>query len=137
MVRRLLGFNNTYTVRRRVRAPTDTGSYEETDALVVAAGVPGTVQAHVLSNLPPPPERPKPGGLVRVDEWRIWLGDATNAVDVRQDDLIEEDGSDPLRVYRVLAVLDEAGRGHHQYIRAESYSQESNPWVTGGGEPPA
>ncbi len=133
MVRVLMGFNKTLTIRRRLRSATDTGSYEEMDATVIAANVPGTVQPHVLSNLPPPPERPKQGGLVRVDEWRIWLGD-TNAVDVRQDDLIEEDGTDPLRVYRVLAVLDEAGRGHHQYIRAESYSQESNPWVTSGGE---
>lgn len=134
MVRVLMGFNKTFTVRRRLRSATDTGSYEEMDATVVAANVPGTVQPHVLSNLPPPPQRPKSGGLLRMDEWRIWLGDTTNAVDVRQDDLIEEDGTSPLRVYRVLAVLNEAGRDHHQYIRAESYSQESNPWVTSGGE---
>ncbi len=134
MVILLGGFNKTFTIRRRLRAATDTGSYEEMDATVVASGVPGTVQAHVLSNLPPPPERPKPGGLVRVDEWRIWLGDAASVGAVRQDDLIEEDGTDPLRVYRVLAVLNEASRDHHQYIRAESYSQESNPWVTSGGE---
>lgn len=137
MPRRLLGFNRTFTVRRRLRATTDSGSYEETAATVVAANVPGSIQPHVLSNLPPPPERSKPGGLVRVDEYRLWLGDTTNAVDVRLDDLIEEDGTDPLRVYRVLAVLDVAGRGHHQYMRVESYSQESNPWVTGGGEPPS
>ncbi len=71
---------------------------------------------------------------MRVDEYRFWLGDSVNAVDIRLDDLIEEEGTAPLRVYRVLAVLDEAGRGHHQYMRVESYSQESNPWVTSGGE---
>lgn len=131
----LLGFNKTFTVRRRGRSATGSGSYEEMEATVLATGVPGTIQPHVLSNLPPPPERPKPAGMVRVDEYRLWLGDVTNSgVDVRLDDLIEEEGTDPLRVYRVLAVLDEAGRGHHQYMRAESYSQESSPWVTGGGE---
>lgn len=134
MVRMLMGFNKTFTVRRRLRAYTDTGSYEEMEADVVAANVPGTIQAHVLTNLPPIPERPKPGGIVRVDEYRLWLGDPTNAVDVRLDDLIEEDGTEPLRVFRVLAILDDAGRDHHQYLRVESYSQESSPWVTGGGE---
>lgn len=135
MVRRLLGSNKTFTVRRRLRSATDTGSYEEMDATVIATGVPGTIQPHVLTNLPPPPERPKPGGMVRVDEYRLWLGDPTSSgADVRLDDLIEEEGTDPLRVYRVMAVLDDAGRGHHQYLRVESYSQESNPWVTSGGE---
>ena len=134
MPRLLLGFNKTFTVRRRIRSYTDTGSYEEMDPEEIATGVPGTIQPHVLSNLPPTPERPKAAGLVRVDEYRFWLGDSVNAVDIRLDDLIEEEGTDPLRVYRVLAVLDEAGRGHHQYMRLESYSQESNPWVTSGGE---
>ena len=65
---------------------------------------------------------------MRVDEYRLWLGDLTNAADVQLDDLIEEEGTSPLKVYRVLAVLDEAGRGHHQYLRVESYSQESESW---------
>lgn len=138
MPRGLLGFNKTFTVRRRSRSMSDTGSVVEDDAVVIATGVPGTMQPHVLSNLPPPPERPKPAGMVRVDEYRLWLGDSVSSgADVRLDDLIEEEGTNPLRVYRVLAVLDEAGRGHHQYLRVESYSQESSPWVTGGGEPPA
>lgn len=136
MPRRLLGFNKTFTVRRRIRATTDSGSYEEMSPTLVAANVPGTIQPHVLSNLPPPPERPKSGGMLRIDEYRMWLGDPTNAVDVRLDDLVEEDGTDPLQVYRVLAILDDAGRGHHQYLRVESYSQESNPWVIGGGDTP-
>lgn len=135
MPRRIAGFNKTFTIRRRLRAATDTGSYEEMDAVEIATGVPGTIQPHVLSNLPPPPERTKPGGMVRVDEYRLWLGDvAGSGVDVRLDDLVEEEGTDPLRVYRVLAALDEAGRDHHQYMRVESYSQESSPWVTSGGE---
>lgn len=135
MPRRLMGFNKTFTIRRRQRAVLASGSIAETDAVVVATGVPGTVQPHVLSNLPPPTQRPKPGGLVRVDEYRLWIGDATNSADAQLDDLIEEEGTDPLKVYRVMAVLDEAGRGHHQYLRAESYSQESEPWVNQGGEP--
>lgn len=135
MPRVLLGFNKTFTVRRRSRSVSDSGSVVEDAPVEVATGVPGTIQAHVLSNLPPPPERPKPGGMVRVDEFRLWLGDSVNSVDMRLDDLVEEEGSDPLRVYRVLAVLDEAGRGHHQYMRVESYSQESSPWVNRPGEP--
>lgn len=137
MPRRLLGFNTTFTIRRRSRTTSSSGSVAEDDAVVIATGVPGTIQPHVLSNLPPAPERPKQAGLVRVDEYRLWLGDPINAVDVRLDDLIEEEGTSPLRVFRVLAVLDEAGRGHHQYMRVESYSQESSSWVTGGGEPPS
>lgn len=135
MPRVLLGFNKTFTVRRRSRSVSDTGSTVEDAAVVVATGVPGTIQPHVLSNLPPPPERSKPGGMVRVDEFRLWLGDSVNSADMRLDDLVEEEGSDPLRVYRVLAVLDEAGRGHHQYMRVESYSQESSPWANRPGEP--
>lgn len=135
MPRRLLGFNATFTIRRRQRAVTGSGSVSEADAVVVATGVPGTIQPHVLSNLPPPPQRPKPGGMVRVDEYRLWLGDSVNSADVQLDDLIEEEGTDPLRVYRIMAVLDAAGRGHHQYLRAESYSQESEPWANRGGEP--
>lgn len=134
MVRRLLGFNKTFTLRRRQRAVTGSGSVSEADAVVIATGVPGTIQPHVLSNLPPPPERPKPGGLVRVDEYRLWLGDAVNGVDAQLDDILEEEGTSPLRSYRVMAVLDDAGRGHHQYLRVESYSQESEPWVNHGGE---
>lgn len=135
MPRRLLGFNATFTVRRRQRAVTASGSISEGNAVLIAAALPGTIQPHVLSNLPPPGERPRPAGLVRVDEYRLWLGDPANAADIRLDDLIEEDGTSPLRVFRVLAVLDEAGRGHHQYLRVESYSQESSPWVNRGGEP--
>lgn len=135
MPRRLLGFNKTFTLRRRQRAVTASGSVSEDDTgVVIATGIPGMVQPHVLSNLPPPPERPKPGGLVRVDEYRLWLGDAVNGTDAQLDDILEEEGTSPLRSYRVMAVLDEAGRGHHQYLRVESYSQESEPWVNRGGE---
>lgn len=134
MPRRLMGFNSLFTIRRRQRAVTGSGSVSETDAVAIATGVPGTIQPHVLSNLPPPPERPKPGGLVRVDEYRLWLGDSGSA-DAQLDDIIEEEGTSPLRSYRVMAVLDEAGRGHHQYLRVESYSQQSEPWVNAGGEP--
>lgn len=134
MPRRLMGFNATFTVRRRQRAVTASGSVSETDGEVIVTGVPGTIQPHVLSNLPPPTERPKPAGLVRVDEYRGWLGD-TGTVDVMMDDLIEEEGTSPLKVYRVMAVLNEAGRGHHQYMRLETYSQESSTWVNQGGEP--
>lgn len=135
MPRRLLGFNSLFTIRRRQRAVTGSGSVSEADAVVIATGIPGTIQSHVLSNLPPPPMRPKPGGLVRVDEYRLWIGDPVNSANAQLDDLIEEEGTTPLRVYRVMAVLDEAGRGHHQYLRVESYSQESEPWVNQGGEP--
>ncbi len=131
MVRRLLGFNKLFTIRRRKRVSTSSGAVAEADAVEIATGVPGTVQPHVLSNLPPPTERPKQGGLVRVDEYRMWIGDATTT-NIQLDDLIEEEGTDPLKVYRVMAVLDDAGRGHHQYLRAESYSQESNPWADRG-----
>jgi hypothetical protein len=130
-----MGFNKTFTIRRRQRAVLESGSIAEADAVEIATGVPGTIQPHVLSNLPPPPQRPKPGGMVRVDEYRLWIGDATNSADAQLDDLIEEEGTDPLKVYRVMAVLDEAGRGHHQYLRVESYSQESEPWANRGGEP--
>ncbi len=131
MVRRLLGFNKLFTIRRRRRVSTASGAVAEADAVEIATGVPGTVQPHVLSNLPPPTQRPKQGGLVRVDEYRLWLGDETFA-DAQLDDLIEEEGTDPLKVFRVMAVLDDAGRGHHQYLRVESYSQESNPWADHG-----
>ncbi len=131
MVRRLLGSNKTFTIRRRRRVSTSSGAVAEADSVEIATGVPGTVQPHVLSNLPPPTQRPKQGGLVRVDEYRLWLGDETFA-DAQLDDLIEEEGTDPLKVFRVMAVLDDAGRGHHQYLRVESYSQESNPWADRG-----
>ena len=137
MPRRLLGFNATLTVRRRQRAVTASGSVSEANTeAVIATGVPCIIMPHVLSNLPPPTQRPKPGGLVRVDEYRIWVGDPVNSANIQLDDLIEEEGTTPLRVYRVMAVLDEAGRGHHQYLRCESYSQQSEPWVNQGGEPP-
>lgn len=136
MPRRLFGFNKLLTIKRRTRSITSSGSSSEGEVTVIAEHVPGTIQPHVLSNLPPPPERPKPGGQVRVDEYRVWVGDIDGSgADVQLDDLIEEEGTDPLRVYRVLAVLDEAGRGHHQYFRAESYSQESQQWANRGGEP--
>lgn len=128
MVRRLLGANKLFTIRRRRRVSTLSGAMTEADAVEIATGVPGTVQPHVLSNLPPPTERAKQGGLVRVDEYRMWLGDSTFA-DAQLDDLIEEEGTDPLKIFRVMAVLDDAGRGHHQYLRVETYSQESNPWA--------
>ncbi len=131
MARRLLGFNKLFTIRRRRRVSTSSGAVAEADAVEIATGVPGTVQPHVLSNLPPPTQRPKQGGLVRVDEYRLWIGDETTA-DAQLDDLIEEEGTDPLKVFRVMAVLDDAGRGHHQYLRVESYSQESNPWADRG-----
>ena len=131
MPRRLLGFNKLFTIRRRQRVVSSSGSVAETDAVVVATNVPGTIQPHVLSNLPPPTQRPKGGGLVRVDEYRLWLGDEAT-VDAQLDDLIEEQDTDPLKVYRVMAVLDDAGRGHHQYLRVESYSQESEPWASRG-----
>ncbi len=136
MPRRLLGFNATFTIRRRQRAVKASGSVAETDGEVIASAIPGTVQPHVLSNLPPPTERPKPAGLVRVDEYRVWLGD-TGTVDIQLDDLLEEEGTSPLKVYRVMAVLNEAGRAHHQYMRCESYSQESSAWANRGGEPAA
>ncbi len=135
MPRRLMGFNSLFTIRRRQRAVVASGSVSETDSVAIATGVPGTIQPHVLSNLPPPTQRPKPGGLMRVDEYRLWLGDPVNGGDAQLDDLIEEEGTSPLRVYRVMAVLDAAGRGHHQYLRVESYSQQSEPWVNRGGEP--
>lgn len=131
MVRKLLGSNKLFTIRRRQRVSTSSGAVAEADSVEIATDVPGTVQPHVLSNLPPPTQRPKQGGLVRVDEYRLWLSDAT-FTDVQMDDLIEEQGTDPLKVYRVMAVLDDAGRGHHQYLRVESYSQESNPWANRG-----
>ncbi len=137
MVRILRGFNKLFTIRRRQRAITASGSSAETTPSTVSTGVPGTIQPHVLSNLPPGPERTKIGGLVRVDEYRLWIGDSVNSADVQLDDIIEEEGTTPLKAYRVLAVLDEAGRGHHQYMRVESYSQESEPWENQGGEPPA
>ena len=128
MARVLLGFNKTFTIKRRVRAVTASGSIAEGTTTTVASAIPGTVQPHVLSNLPPPTARPKAAGLVRVDEFRLWLGDES-VVDVQLDDYIEEDGTSPLKTYRVLAVLDDAGRGHHQYFRVESYSQESVGWL--------
>lgn len=131
MVLRLLGSNKLFTIRRRKRVSTPSGAVAEADSVTIATGVPGTVQPHVLSNLPPPTERAKPGGLVRVDEYRMWIGDSTFA-DAQLDDLIEEEGTDPLKVFRVMAVLDDGGRGHHQYLRVESYSQESNPWADRG-----
>lgn len=131
MVRKLLGFNKTFTIKRRQRAVTASGSVAEATTQTVATAIPGTVQPHVLSNLPPSPERAKRGGLLRIDEYRLWLGD-DDQVDVRLDDFIEEEGTSPPRIYRVLAVLDDAGRGHHQYFRVESYSQESGQWLEGG-----
>ncbi len=131
MARRLLGFNKLFTIRRRRRVSTSSGAVAEADSVEIATGVPGTVQPHVLSNLPPPTQRAKQGGLVRVDEYRLWIGDETSA-DAQLDDLIEEEGTSPLKVFRVMAVLDDAGRGHHQYLRVESYSQESNPWADRG-----
>lgn len=136
MPRRLLGFNALFTIRRRQRAVTGSGSVSETDAVVIATGVPGIVMPHVLSNLPPPTQRPKPGGLVRVDEYRAWFGDPVNSANIQLDDLIEEEGTTPPRIYRVMAVLDEAGRGHHQYLRMESYSQQSEPWAQRGEPAP-
>ncbi len=47
MPRMLIGFNKTFTVKRRLRSYTDTGSYEEMEATTVATGVPGTIQPHV------------------------------------------------------------------------------------------
>ncbi len=135
MPRRLRGFNTTFTIRRRQRAVLASGSVQEANSVTIATAVPGTIQPHVLSNLPPPPERPKPAGLMRVDEYRVWLGDVSVG-NIQLDDLLEEEGTNPLRVFRVLAVLDEAGRGHHQLLRVESYSQESGPWINRGGEPP-
>lgn len=136
MARRLVGFNKLFTVKRRRRTFTASGSVEEDEAVILAKDVPGAIQPHVLSNLPPPPERTRQGGLVRVDEYRLWLGDPSSSVDVQLDDLLEEQDTDPVRVYRVLAVLDAAGRGHHQYLRVESYSQESAAWEDAEGEPP-
>lgn len=135
MPRRLLGFNKTFTIKRRQRAVTASGAVSEGQATVIATGVPGTIQPHVLSNLPPPGERPREGGLLRQDEFRLWLGDEVSAANVQLDDIIEEEGTTPLKVYRVLAVLDDAGRGHHQYMRVESYSQESEPWAQAGDAP--
>lgn len=135
MPRRLLGFNKTFTIKRRQRVVTASGSVSEGQATVIATGVPGTIQPHVLSNLPPPSERPREGGLLRQDEYRLWLGDPVNAANVQLEDLIEEEGTTPVKVYRVLAVLDDAGRGHHQYIRVESYSQESEQWAQKGDNP--
>ncbi len=131
MVRSLMGFNKLFTIRRRKRVSTLSGAVSEADSVEIATGVPGTVQPHVLSNLPPPTQRAKQGGLVRVDEYRLWIGDEASA-DAQLDDLIEEEGTSPLKVFRVMAVLDDAGRGHHQYLRVESYSQESNPWADRG-----
>ena len=136
MARKLIGFNKLFTVKRRRRAFTPSGSAEEDAAVIIARDVPGAIQPHVLSNLPPPGERTRQGGLVRVDEYRLWLGDPASSVDVQLDDLIEEQDTFPVRVYRVLAVLDAAGRGHHQYLRVESYSQESASWENQEGEPP-
>lgn len=136
MPRSLVGFNKTFTVRRRRRLFTPSGAVEEDDAEIIATGLPGAIQPHVLSNLPPPGERARQGGLVRVDEYRLWLGDPASTVAVKLDDLIEEEDTDPVRIYRVLAVLDAAGRGHHQYLRVESYSQESTTWEDAEGEPP-
>lgn len=132
MVRLLMGMNRTFTLRRSVRSITDSGSASEETITTIATGIPGSIQPHVLSNLPPPPERTKIGGLVRVDEFRLWFGDPVASAEVRQNDLITEEGTDPLRTYRVLAILDEAGRGHHQYMRVESYSQASQEWATVG-----
>ncbi len=129
MPRRLLGFNKLFTIRRRQRVVGSSGSVSEADAVEIATNVPGTIQPHVLSNLPPPTQRPKAGGLVRVDEYRLWIGDEAT-VDAQLDDLIEEQGTDPLKVYRVMAVLDDAGRGHHQHLRVESYSQQSEQWAS-------
>jgi len=135
MVRRLLGMNRTFTIKRRQRVVSPSGSASEATSVTIASGVPGAIQAHVLSNLPPPGERPVRGGLFRQDEFRLWLGDTTNAVDAQLDDLIEEEGTSPLRVYRVFAVLDEAGRGHHQLLRVEAYSQESSQFAQKGDKP--
>ena len=137
MPRVLRGFNKSFTIRRRQRAITASGSATEVTPSTIVTGVPGTIQPHVLSNLPPGPERTKIGGLVRVDEYRLWIGDPANSTDIQLDDIIEEEGTDPLKAYRVLAVLDEAGRGHHQYLRVESYSQESESWENQNGEPTA
>jgi len=132
MPRRLLGFNKLFTIKRRQRVIKASGSVGEAEAEVLAEHVPGTMQPHTLSNLPPMGELARSGGLMRKDEWKLWLGDVASTIEVLLDDLVEEEGTDPLRVYRVLAVLDEAGRGHHQYLRVESYSQQSVQWKERG-----
>lgn len=132
MPRRLLGFNKLFTIKRRQRVVKASGSVGEAEAEVLAEHVPGTMQPHTLSNLPPMGELARSGGLMRKDEWKLWLGDVASTIEVLLDDLVEEEGTDPLRVYRVLAVLDEAGRGHHQYLRVESYSQQSVQWKERG-----
>ncbi len=134
MPRILLGFNRLFTIRRPVRAVTASGSSSEAFT-TIATNVPGTIQAHVLSNLPAPPQRPKAAGQFRMDEFRLWLGDPVNSANAQLDDIIDQQGTSPLQSYRVMAVLDDAGRDHHQYLRVESYSQESQTWVQQGGEP--
>jgi len=131
MPRILLGFNRLFTIRRPVRAVTSSGSTDEVFT-TIATNVPGTIQAHVLSNLPAPPQRPKAAGQFRMDEFRLWLGDPVNSTNARLDDIIDQQGTNPLQSYRVMAVLDDAGRDHHQYLRVESYSQESQAWQESG-----
>ncbi len=86
MPRILLGFNRLFTIRRPVRAVTASGSSDESFT-TIATNVPGTIQAHVLSNLPAPPQRPKAAGQFRMDEFRLWLGDPVNSVNAQLDEL--------------------------------------------------
>lgn len=115
----MFGLNKTLTYIRAERAVTDSGMADEAET-TLATGVRCAIQPFVLNNLPPPSQRRFSVGSQYTEEFRCWI--PTNTITFTpQDDDIVVDETDSTR-FRVIAVIDDAGRNHHWLLRLVRYS---------------
>jgi len=114
----MLGLNKTITVKKTTQAVTASGSSAEAEE-IVATGVPAAIQPFVLNNMPPPPDRRYPSGDMYTEEFRCWVSRAA-LTDIESGYIVIDEGTD--EEYRVVAVVDDAGRSHHWVLRLVKYS---------------
>lgn len=114
----MLGLNTTVTILRTTRAVTPSGGVDEVESTLLT-GVPAAIQAHLITNLPPPQQRSTLAGEVYKQEYRCWVP-MSAASDIQDDDYIVDEST--AQKYQVIAAIDEAGRGHHWLLRLRKYS---------------
>lgn len=115
----MLGRNKRISIYRTDRTITATRSITEGRSLLFS-NIRAAIQSHVLNNLPPPADRLQQSGIVYQREFRCWIScrDLPGTTPLTTWIVVDEATNEE---FRVRAVVDDAGRGHHWLLRLENF----------------
>lgn len=116
----MLGLNRRISIIQVIRTISDSGAVGSESETVLASGVPAAIQAHLLNNLPPPPDRTAAGGIFYRREFKCWISTPSVPGLVPHTTWIIMDEATSEK-FRVRAVVDDGGRSHHWELRMENY----------------